>query len=122
MGSHPINLTVRLLLELIALFALGMWGWQLSDNWARFILVIFIPVIAMAIWGTFAVHNDPSRSGRSPVPVPGVIRLLIELAFFAFATWIFYSLGHLKMCWWTGSIAVIHYAVSYDRIRWLLAR
>ena len=122
MGSNPINLTVRFLLELTALFAMGMWGWKLSDTWIRFLLVIAIPIIAMIIWGTFAVPDDPSRSGQAPVQVPGMVRLLIEWSFFSFAVWIFQDLGLPKLSWWIGSITFIHYAVSYDRIIWLIAR
>ena len=122
MGSNPINLTIRFLLELTALFAMGMWGWKLSDNWMRFILVIAIPIIAMVIWGTFAVPDDPSRSGQAPIQVSGVIRLLIEFTFFSFAVWIFQDLGLLKLSLWFGVITIIHYAISYDRIIWLLTR
>lgn len=122
MGSNPINLTVRFLLELTALFAMGIWGWKQSDTWIRFLLVIAIPIIAMIIWGTFAVPDDPSRSGQAPVQVPGMVRLLIEWSFFSFAVWIFQDLGLPKLSWWIGSITFIHYAVSYDRIIWLIAR
>jgi hypothetical protein len=122
MGSNPINLTIRFLLELTALFAMGAWGWKLSDNWIRFILVIGIPIIAMIIWGTFAVTDDPSRSGQAPVQVPGLIRLIIEFAFFSFAVWIFYDLGLVRLSWWIGAITILHYAISYDRITWLLTR
>ncbi|KAA3622559.1 MAG: DUF2568 domain-containing protein [Bacteroidetes bacterium] len=122
MGSNPINLAVRFLLELSALIAMGMWGWKLSDNWTRFIFVIIIPVIAMAIWGTFAVVDDPSRSGQAPVPIPGIVRLLIELAFFSFAVWTLKDLGYEKLSLWMGIIVIVHYAISYDRIIWLLSR
>ena len=35
MGSHPINLTIRFLLELSALAAIGIWGWNQSDDWIQ---------------------------------------------------------------------------------------
>jgi hypothetical protein len=33
MGSHPINLAIRFLLEVAALTSTGMWGWRVSDAW-----------------------------------------------------------------------------------------
>jgi len=122
MGSHPINLIVRFLLEISALVSAGMWGWKQGDGWLRFLLAIGIPIVLATIWGTFAVPNDPSRSGRAPVVTPGVIRLLIELGFFAFATWSLYDIGLNNASWALGIIVVLHYLISYDRVRWLLSQ
>jgi hypothetical protein len=121
MGSNPINLAVRFLLELSVLLAMGMWGWKLSDHWMRLILALAIPVLAMIIWGVFAVPEDPSRSGIAPVPIPGGIRLLIELTFFGIGSWMFYDLGYTKVGLTTAIVVVIHYVISYDRIVWLLS-
>jgi len=114
MGSHPINLTIRFLLEVIALLVIGYWGWNQSDNRFRFILAFGIPIIVAAIWGTFAVPDDPSRSGKAPVPIPGLLRLTLELIFFLFATWAFYNLGYRVLAWTFGLIVAIHYLISYD--------
>jgi hypothetical protein len=86
----------------------------------RFILVWLVPLALAIAWGTFAVPGDPSRSGHAPIPVPGVVRLLIELAHFAFAVWALYSLGHTVPGLILGLVAVAHYALSYDRITWLV--
>ena len=122
MGSHPINLMVRFLLELAALSATGVWGWKLSDGWIRFVLALGIPIIIAAIWGTFAVPNDPSRSGSAPIVVPGIVRLAIELSIFAFATWALNDLGYIRLSWILGILVVLHYIFSYDRVRWLLSQ
>jgi len=122
MGSHPINLTVRFLLELTALIVFGIWGWKQGDGWLRFVLALGIPIILAAAWGIFAVPEDPSRSGAAPVPIPGIVRLLLELAFFAFATWCLKELEFTKASIIFGIIVIIHYIVSYDRIVWLIAR
>ena len=119
MGSNPVNLILRFLLELSALGAMGLWGWRLSDNWLRFVFVLIIPLIAASIWGIFAVAEDPSRSGSAPIPVPGYLRLGIELAFFAFATWVLHDTGYIKISWAFGIIVAAHYIISYDRIIWL---
>lgn len=120
MGTNPINLGLRFLLELVALYAFGRWGWNQSTGWMRFVLVIGLPLLAMVLWGTFAVIDDPSRSGKAPVPVAGSIRLILELAFFAAATWCFYTSGIPKWGMIFGVVVFVHYLISYDRIAWLL--
>ena len=120
MGWHPVNLALRFLLELAALAALGVWGWQQSDSWLRFVLAIAVPIIAAAIWGTFNVPDDPSRSGAAPVAVPGILRLAIELALFLFAVWALDDTGYTSASLVLGLIVALHYIASYDRIRWLM--
>ena len=109
MGSHPINLALRFLLELSALLALGVWGWRYSDGWLRFVLALGLPIIAAVVWGTFAVPNDPSRSGAAPVAVPGTLRLVIEAAIFIAAVWALYDTGFTGLSWGLGIIVILHY-------------
>ena len=73
-----------------------------------------------AIWGIFAVPNDPSRSGAAPIEIAGIIRLVIELMIFAIATWLLFDLKYTRLSWLLGVIVVIHYIISYDRILWLI--
>ena len=122
MGSHPINLAIRFLLELSALLAMGVWGWRQSESWFRFPLALGIPLVAAVVWGTFAVPDDPSRSGAAPIAVPGLIRLAIELAILSFGTWALYDLGATGLGWVLGIIVAVHYITSYDRILWLIRR
>ncbi len=122
MGSHPINLAIRFILELSALVSVGVWGWRQNDGWLRFVLAIGIPVILAAIWGTFAVPEDPSRSGGAPIVTSGVLRLIIELAFFGIAVWALYDIGFIKISIALGIIVILHYIFSYDRIIWLLSQ
>lgn len=119
MGTHPFNLAIRFLLELAALLSVGIWGYKQSDNWLRFILMLVLPILLAVLWGTFAVPDDPSRSGAAPVPVPGALRLVLELAFFSFASWCLYNIGATKWCWVMVVVVSLHYLVSYDRIIWL---
>jgi hypothetical protein len=120
MGSHPVNLAVRFILEIAALVAIGYWGWTQHDGFVRYLLAVGGPVLAAVLWGTFAVPDDPSRSGKAPVPVPGIIRLALELAIFAFAAWALYDAGHGLLALILAIAVVVHYALSYDRIAWLL--
>jgi hypothetical protein len=105
------------LLELSALAAMGYWGWLQSDSWLRIVLALGIPTIAAVLWGTFRVPNDP---GRVPVPIPGVIRLALELLFFGFAVWALNDSVATNLSWIMGVTLFIHYAVSYDRVIWLI--
>lgn len=122
MGSHPLNLALRFVLEIATLFAFGYWGWTQHEGILRYAWSIGTIVLAAAIWGTFAVPDDPSRSGKAPVPIPGLLRLVLELVFFAAGVWAFFAAD--QPLWGTilGVATLIHYAFSYDRIRWLLGR
>lgn len=122
MGSHPLNLAGRFLLELIGLFALGRWGWLTGNGAWRFLLGVGLPLLAAALWGTLAVPDDPSRSGKAPVPVAGWMRLLLELLFFGGAMLALWVNGPAWSAWLLGGLVLIHYAISYDRLMWLLQR
>ena len=120
MGSNPLNLAVRFLLEMVALAARGWWGWHQGKGALQFVLALGIPVLAAVLWGTFAVPDDPSRSGAAPVQVPGIVRLVLELAIFCAATWALFATGLTAGGWILGLVVIVHYAVSYDRILWLI--
>lgn len=117
---NPINLAVRFILEIVGLIALGWWGWNQADGVLRFVLALGIPLLAAVLWGTFAVPDDPSRSGDARVPVPGIVRLLLELAFFALATWSLFAMDATTFGWIYGVAVLIHYVFSYDRVGWLV--
>jgi len=68
----------------------------------------------------FAVPNDPSRSGKTVVPTPGFIWLLLELALFGASAWMLFDLEFTKLGWIFSSVVLVHYATSYDRMVWLL--
>ncbi len=122
MGSHPLNLAIRFILELCALASVGTWGWNQSESWLRIVLALGIPVSLAAVWGIFAVPGDPSRSGNSPVVTPGIVRLAIELVIFGFATWSLFDMDYNILCISFGVIAIVHYLISFDRIMWLLSK
>lgn len=122
MATHPVNLAARFLLELAALAALVVWGWTQHEGFWRFAWAIGLPILAAAAWGTFAVPDDPSRSGKAPVAVPGLVRLLLELAIFAAAVWAFLASDWNQAGVALAVLVLLHYATSYDRILWLLRR
>lgn len=99
---------------------MGAWGWSRADGALRFVFALGAPLVWAILWGTFAVPGDPSRSGKAPVPVPGLLRLLFELGFFAFGVWSLDEIGAAPLALILGLVVLVHYAVSYDRVSWLI--
>ncbi|ESY88462.1 hypothetical protein X739_01490 [Mesorhizobium sp. LNHC220B00] len=120
MGNAWWNLTLRFLLELAALLGLAMAGWSLSDGAWRWVLAVALPLAAAGAWGTFAVLNDPSRSGRAPVPLPGAVRLALEFVVLSGGAAGFHLAGHTIPAIIMALLIVISYAFSLDRLAWLL--
>lgn len=119
-GFHPVNLAFRFVLEIAAFAALAVGGYAIGSGIFSWVFAIGLPIVAMAAWGTFNVPGDRSRSGEAPVPVPGVVRLIVEIDVFGVA---------IVVAWFANPTfalvllagVVIHYALSIDRITWLLA-
>jgi hypothetical protein len=120
MGQHPLNLALRFILEMFALVSIGYWGWTGATGALRYLLAIGAPLVAAVLWGAFRVPGDASASGEARVPVPGWVRLLLELALFACATWGLYASGATQAALIFGAVVVVHYVISYDRVAWLL--
>jgi hypothetical protein len=120
MSQNMLNLAVRFLLELAALYAFGRWGWQTNEGFLRYVLMIGLPMLAATLWGVFRVPGDASANGKAVVAVPGWVRLLFEITFFSFATFCFFDAGLRNAGWVFGAITLLHYILSYDRILWLL--
>jgi hypothetical protein len=122
MATHPVNLGLRFLLEITALVGIGYWGWESGTGWIRYLLAIFLPLIAAIVWGTFTVPEDPSRSGKAPVSTPGWLRLILELAIFGLASWAYFAIDAKSIFWIFSVLIVGHYLFSLDRLKWLLSR
>lgn len=120
MSKNPVNLALRFLMEFVALLTFGKWGYSLSGTWTAILLAIFMAAMFAGLWGVFAVRDDPSRSGKTVVPTSGPVRLVLELALFGAATWMLFNLGFNTPAWIYGAVVILHYALSWDRIAWLL--
>ncbi len=116
------NLALRFLLELSALTAFGMWAWGSTEGVWRFGCVVLVIASLAAIWGVFAVPDDPSRSGAAPVPVPGRLRLSLELLILGGAGFAFFQAGLPLVGGLQVALVAFHYTFSIDRISWLLHR
>jgi hypothetical protein len=120
MAKHPLNLALRFLLEMAAIITMGIWGYHLSDETPGIIFAILLPLGFAILWGVFAVPNDPSRSGKTVISTPGIIRLFLELGLFAAATWMMSDLDYTIIWWVFGIVVLVHYVISYERVSWLL--
>ncbi len=120
MAKHPLNLALRFLLELAAIITMGIWGYHISYGALGIIFALLLPLGFAILWGVFAVPNDPSRSGKTVIATPGIIRLLLELSLFATATWMMRDLGYSQIWWIFGIVVLIHYVISHERVSWLL--
>ena len=117
---NPVNLALRFFLELMALGALGWWGWSQTDSWWRALWAIAAVLLAAIAWGTFAVPNDPSRGGSGLVQVPGIVRLALELLVFGTAAFALKSMDRPTLAIAFAVLVVAHYAWSYERVGWLI--
>ncbi len=120
MSHNPANLALRFILELGALAALSLWALTRLHGSASMVFAVLLPLAAATLWGTFRVPGDASASGQAPVPVPGAIRLLLELALFVLGVLALIAAGYTAAGILLGMAVVVHYALSYDRIIWLL--
>lgn len=116
------NLALRFGLELAALGGIGLVAWNGSTGVVRWFSTVGAPLVAAAVWGTFNVSGDPSRSGRAPVEVSGRARLALELSILG-GGWVAVGIaGHPVPGAGLAALTVVHYVVSRDRLRWLLER
>ncbi|WP_245517184.1 MULTISPECIES: DUF2568 domain-containing protein [unclassified Mesorhizobium] len=120
LGNAGWNLTLRFFLELAALLGLGIAGWGLSGEVWRWVAAPAVPLVAATLWGPFAVPNDPSRSGRAPVPIPGAVRLVLELVILFGGAVGFHAAGYKTTAIVVALLIVVSYAFSLDRLGWLL--
>ena len=97
MHMHPMNAALRFFLELAALVAMGYWGWTQHVGVARWLWALGLPLVASAVWAVFRIPGDP---GTPVVPVPGLVRLLVEIVFFGGAVWLLAQAGRLT---WRGT-------------------
>lgn len=118
-SMHPLNLALRIVLEVAALTGLFLLGLIIARSWWAWVLGPLLVVMAMVVWWTFAVPGDPTRPGRVPVPVSGMTRLLLEAIILTAG--ILPLIRFLRMfgliIW---GLLILHYVTSQDRIKWLI--
>lgn len=117
MNDNPINLALRFVLELVALYSYAYWAWITQSGWLRAVLVIALPVAAAVVWGTFRVDGDPKEA---PVAIAGWARLILEAVFFGLAVVLLRAAHRPQAALIFSVIVFVHYLISYDRVLRLL--
>ncbi len=112
---------IRFALELAMLAGFAYWGYNLSETTLiRLFLAILLPAAAAIAWGVFRAPEDTSAGKPGIVPVPGWVRLLLELGLFGLS---------IFGIWWAGSriaaetlltFTVLHYLLTWQRVKWLI--
>lgn len=114
------QLVIRFALEVGSLAAIGRWAGAHFDAAYAYLAGWGAAAIVALLWVTFAVHGDPSRSGRAPVPVPGVARLALELAVFLAGA---AALFAMRTWPWLAAFLVglvVHHLGTLPRLGWLV--
>lgn len=120
MSQNPINLAVRFLLEIAGVVGLFRLGLSIADGAPGALLALALSIGAATAWGLFNVPGDRSRSGRAPVQVSGVTRLLVELMLLGGGAVGWFVAGPIWFAWTYTIVLVVHYLASWDRVSWLL--
>lgn len=119
---NPINLALRFLIELASLGGIGWAAWSLTSSPWRWLFVVAAPLLAAVIWGVFNVPDDPSRSGSAPVPVRGMVRLILEFVVLGAGIAGLAIVGRPELAGVLALLLVVHYVWGYERIVWLLGQ
>ena len=117
---------LRFSLEIAALVAWGMTGWELAgdagNGLLRWLLAFVLVSVAAGAWGTFRVDGDSGGDNEAPVRVPGTVRLVLELVVL---------LGGAVAVTWAGEtvfgvvlglLVAGHYATTMQRVTWLVSQ
>jgi hypothetical protein len=96
------NLTLRFLLELTAIGALGYWGFRTgSTPLAKAALGLGAPALAIVVWGTFVAP-------KATVAVADPVRLLISLGVFGAAALVLYITGQDTLVWAFAALVAVN--------------
>ena len=88
-NMRALNLAFRFILEMVALVALLIWGFSLSDQLiVQLLLGLGTPALAMTIWGTFVSPKAPRR-------LDDPVRVGLELVVFGAGALAFVGAGFL---------------------------
>jgi hypothetical protein len=84
---QSIVLLILFLIELVALFSLGYWGFHFNRGWVvRFALGLGTPLIIAVFWGLYVAPK-----ATYPVTIP--VRHLLQIAVFTLASIALYASG-----------------------------
>lgn len=110
---HPLNLTLRFILEFYAFWCLLSYALFAFDGGLRVLLAVLFPLTAACLWGIFRVPND---GGKTVVKVHGKVRLLIEFLVFASAVLAMAGKGNENTALIFALVVAGHYLFSCQRV------
>jgi hypothetical protein len=112
----------RYILEILAVLFLSTWA-STRQSWFG---AIWAVVLALAFWRIFNVRDDPATIDRPCVVVPGIIRLVMELAIYGLACFCLWDLLDNRFGLPTivvfayAGVIVLYYIATMERVKWLL--
>ena len=118
----PAQAGFRFLVELAALACWAVVGWEVGGDGFGWVLAIAFPVVAASTWATFRVPGDLSAGQGGPIPVPGVVRLVIELDVLVLSAVFAIVVGQVVLGVAILVAVVAHYLLTMRRVRWLVAQ
>jgi hypothetical protein len=102
------NLTLRILLELCALAAVGYWGYSTASGAARWVLAAAAVAAVVAVWALFVAPKAKIEVGRP-------VRFAIELAVWAAAALGLIASGQVALGAIFAVVAVVSGTLNYVR-------
>lgn len=100
------NLTLRVLIEVGIVVALGYWGYQTGESAsAKALLGIGAPLLAFGFWSAI----DFRQAGRVAEP----LRLFQELVISGLAAVAWYAAGQHTLGWALDIASIVHHALVY---------
>src|SRR5262245_34386325 len=100
------NLALTFVLELVALAALGYWGYTVGEGTlAKLGLAIGLPLVTAVVWGLFLAP-------KAVYTVPAWLRFLLKVAVFGLAALALAATGHPWMGIGFALIVVVNAALN----------
>ena len=97
-----INLSVRFLLELCLLAAVGYWGFKTGSGWVMKVLLgIGLPILIAVLWGLFVAP-------RAMYPLSGVPHLVLALILLGSGAVALFASGKSSLGWVYGIIVIVN--------------
>ncbi|CAN5643533.1 hypothetical protein BH23CHL5_BH23CHL5_11140 [soil metagenome] len=116
-----LHAVIRFSIELAALAGLAYAGWSSSERTAvQWLAAMGLPLLGALIWAVFRTPGD-QIAGKTPIiPVPGPIRMAIEVAVFVFSAYGIWISGSRAAAETLLTFAALHYLMTWKRVRWLV--
>lgn len=109
------------LLELAMWMSFGWIGWIAGNGLARWLLATIFAAGAILLWALFRTPGMPPAGKPGVIPTPGPVRLVLEVGLFLLAGYGLWVTGNRWAAETLWTFAALTYALSFSRVRWLLA-